>query len=124
MKYVDGYVLVVPKRKVKEYQKLASEAGRFWKKHGALDYVECIGDDLNPDVGGEKILTFPKLAKLKKGETVWLSFVTYKSKKHRDSVNKKVAKEYEKKYKDNPNQKMPFDVKRMAFGGFKVAVKK
>ena len=101
---------------------MAEEGAKFWKKCGALEYRECVGDDMNPNMGGEKFLTFPKLTKLKKGEVVWYSFITYKSRAHRDLVNKKVMKEMDKqkdKYKDF---KMPFDVKRMSYGGFRVVV--
>ncbi len=119
MSYVDGFVLIVPKNKIKEYKKMASEAGKVWKENGALEYFECIGDDLNPK--GIQA-TFPKLVKLKPGETVWFSFIIYKSKAHRDKVNKNVMKIFsEKKYAD---KEMPFDMKRMSFGGFKTVVKK
>lgn len=122
-KYVDGFVLVVPKNKVVEYKKMAEWGKRVWMKHGALDYKECMGDDLRvKSMGGPKPLAFPKMAKTKKNETVWFSFVTYKSRAHRDQVNKKVMAEMAKsadKYKDMP---MPFDVRRMAYGGFKVVV--
>ena len=120
--YVDGFVLVVPKKNYSAYKKMAEEGAKFWKKCGALEYRECVGDDMNPNMGGEKFLTFPKLTKLKKGEVVWYSFITYKSRAHRDLVNKKVMKEMDKqkdKYKDF---KMPFDVKRMSYGGFRVVV--
>lgn len=123
-KYVDGYVLVVPKKKVDAYRKMAKDASKIWKKCGALEYMECLGDDLTPDMGGMKILTFTKLMKLKKNETVWFSFITYKSRAHRDRVNKNVMKEMEKKYGKEAMDStgMPFDMKRMAYGGFKVAV--
>jgi uncharacterized protein YbaA (DUF1428 family) len=121
-KYVDGYVLVVPKKNVAKYRKMAQDGLRVWMKFGALDYKESIGDDLDPDMGGFQIRTFPKLAKLKRGETVWFSFITYKSKKHRDLVNKKVAAEMERQAKKYKNFKMPFDMKRMSFGGFRVMV--
>ncbi len=120
--YVDGFVLVVPKKKVAEYRSMAQEGGKIWIKYGALDYKECMGDDMSPNMGGMPGLTFPKMAKVKKGETVWFSYITYKSRAHRDQVNKKVMAEMDKqaeKYKDKP---MPFDMKRMAYGGFKVVV--
>jgi len=120
MKYVDGFVFVVPKRNLGAYRKMAQLAGRVWKKHGALEYFECAGDDLNPNTGNMKATTFPKITKLKKGESVWFSFIVYKSKSHRNNVNKKVMKYFEKD-KDK-NMKMPFDMKRMAYGGFKVIV--
>jgi uncharacterized protein YbaA (DUF1428 family) len=117
--YVDGFVLVVPKNKTAAYRKMAQGGRTMWMKFGALDYKECI---LNQAKTQHPILTFPKLAKVKKGETVWFSYITYTSRAHRDQVNKKVmalmSKEA-KKYKDIP---MPFDLKRMAYGGFKVIV--
>lgn len=119
--YVDGFVLSVPTKNLKAYQKMALEAGKVWKKHGALDYKECVGEDLSP-AGEAQIMTFPELAKPKKGETVLFSFITYKSRKHRDEVNAKVMKEmseYAEKHKD---KKMPFDMKRMAYGGFQSIV--
>ncbi|PIQ78613.1 RNA signal recognition particle [Candidatus Peregrinibacteria bacterium CG11_big_fil_rev_8_21_14_0_20_46_8] len=121
-KYVDGFVLVVPKTKVAAYKKMAKEAAKIWKKYGALDYKECMGDDLHPDMGGMPALNFPKMTNAKKNETVWFSYITYKSRAHRDSVNKKVMAEMDKKYADMKDMPMPFDMKRMAFGGFKVAV--
>src|SRR3989344_1691181 len=98
MSYVDGFVLVVPKKNTKAYQKMANAGGKMWKKYGAIGYFECMGDDLNPNMGGMKVLTFPKMAKVKKDP----------------SMN-------EANWKDKP---MPFDVKKMAYGGFKVMVKK
>jgi len=117
--YVDGFVLVVPKKKVAAYKKIAAIAGKMWMKHGALEYKECIGDDLNPKWAK---LTFPKMTKLKPSETVWFSFITYKSKAHRDAVNKKVMKDMDKQSEKYKNMPMPFDMKRMAYGGFKVEV--
>jgi alkaline phosphatase len=117
--YVDGFVLVIPKKNAAAYKKMATEGSRVWKKHGALDYKECVIDDVSPPM---VTLTFPKLAKAKPNEAVWFSFITYKSKAHRDRVNAKVMAEMSKqgeKYKDMP---MPFDTKRMAYGGFKVIV--
>src|SRR3989344_758364 len=104
-KYVDGFVLVVPKKKAAEYRKMAQGAEKIWMKHGALDYKECMGDDLSPNTGGMPALTFPKMVKAKKNETVWFSYITYKSRAHRDQVNKKVMAEMDKqaeKYKDVP----------------------
>lgn len=121
--YVDGFVLIVPKNKVAAYKKMAQGAAKMWMKLGALDYKECMGDDLNiKPMGGMKPLSFLNLAKVKKNETVWFSYITYRSKAHRDQVNKKVMAEMEKDksaYKDMP---MPFDMKRMAYGGFQVVV--
>ncbi len=120
--YVDGFVLVVPKKNVAAYKKMAKDAAKVWKKFGALDYKECMGDDLTIK-GPMQILSFTKLAKLKKGETVWFSYITYKNRKHRDAVNKKVMAYFEKKYTHKEmQQSMPFDEKRMAYGGFTVEV--
>jgi uncharacterized protein YbaA (DUF1428 family) len=123
-KYVDGFLLVVPKDKVSAYKKMAQEGAKAWKKHGALEYMECIGNDLFPKGAGMKPLTFPKIIKSKSNETVWFSFIVYKSKKHRDEVNAKVMKDMDKamaKYKDKP---IPFDMKRFTYGGFEVVVEK
>ncbi|HII17430.1 TPA: DUF1428 domain-containing protein [Candidatus Woesearchaeota archaeon] len=122
MKYVDGFVLVVSKKRVKAYQKMAQMAGKVWKKHGALAYFECMGDDLNPDMCGMKALMFPKMAKLKKGETVWFSFIMYKSRKHRDLVNAKVMKDPLMNANDWKDKPMPFDMKRFAYAGFRAIV--
>ena len=119
MTYVDGFVLVVKKGKLKDYKKMASAAGKIWIKHGALEYFECVGEDMNPKWVQ---LTFPKMIKPKSGEKVVFSFIVYKNKKHRDSINKKVMKDpfmNDSKYKDKP---MPFDMKRMAYGGFETIV--
>ncbi|APV45175.1 hypothetical protein Dform_01857 [Dehalogenimonas formicexedens] len=120
MRYVDGFVIVVPEGNVEAYRKLAEESGRIWKKYGALEYVECIGDDLNPEMPGEmKGVTFPEIAGAKPGETVAFSFIVYKSREHRDEVNAKVMKD---PFMNGTVQPMPFDVKRTAFGGFKAIV--
>lgn len=121
MRYVDGFVLVIPKENLAAYKKMAAGGGKLWKKHGALEYVEAVGDDMEPDMpdmGGMKILTFPKLTKLKDDEVPVFSFVIYKSRAHRDRVNAKVMKEMEGK---EPPE-MPFDMKRMAYGGFRAIV--
>jgi len=120
--YVDGFVLIVPKKQVAEYRKMAEIGKKMWMKYGALDYKECMGDDLKTkNMGGMKPLSFIKMTKAKPAEDVWFSFIVYKSKKHRDEVNAKVMKEMMK----NPKSKdmsMPFDMKKMAYGGFKVIV--
>ena len=122
-KYVDGFVLVIPKKNTKAYKKMAQEGRDTWMKHGALEYFECKGDDLKPQaMGGAKSLGFLNMAKAKPDETVWFSFVVYKSKKHRDEVNKKVMDEMSEKYKDKTDFQMPFDMNRMAHGGFSVEV--
>lgn len=115
--YVDGFVLVVPQKNVGMYRTMARQGAKLWRKHGALEYKECMGDDIKAPFG----LPFPKLTKLKRGETVWFSFIGYRSKSHRDSVNKKVMADPAMNDK-SWEKKMPFDMKRMAYGGFKVVV--
>lgn len=117
-KYVDGFVLSIPKKNTAKYKRLAREAARVWKKFGALDYKECMLDDPKPKF---VTFTFPKMAKVKRGETVWFSYIVYKSHKHRDDVNKKVMAYFEKKYGKDMTA-MPFDMKRFAYGGFSVVV--
>lgn len=122
-KYVDGFVFVVSKDKLQEYTKMATEGRDMWMRHGALEYYECKGDDLLPkEMGGMKSLGFTELAKANADETVWFSFIVYKTKEHRDEVNKKVMDEMSEKYKDVKDFSMPFDMKRMATGGFGVEV--
>jgi uncharacterized protein YbaA (DUF1428 family) len=116
MSYVDGFVLVVPKKKLPAYVKLARKASKVWREHGALDYRECVGDDLKVKMG----LPFPKLARARAGETVIFSWISYKSRAHRDKVNAKVMAD--KRLFDGMPKEMPFDVKRMAYGGFKTLV--
>lgn len=117
-KYVDGFVLAVPKKNIAKYKKMAQEASKVWKKFGALDYKECMIDDVKPKF---VTFTFPKMAKTKPGEAVWFSFIVYKSRRHRDSVNKKVMAYFDKKY-SKKDMAMPFDMKRFAYGGFEVVV--
>lgn len=120
-RYVDGYVLPVPKKKIAEYTTMAQEGGKIWMKHGALQYVECVGEDLK-SAAKWGCVPFSKLAKIKPNETVVFSFIVYKSRAHRDSVNAKVMKDpqmNQEKWKDKP---MPFEMKRMAVGGFKTIV--
>ena len=115
MKYVDGYVLPVPKKNLKAYIRMARMGQRLWRKYGALDYKECVGDDLKTKWG----TPFPRMMKLKPGEIVVFSYIVFKSRAHRDRVNAMVMKEMEKM---SEPQEMPFDVKRMVYGGFKVLV--
>jgi len=117
MRYVDGFVLAVPETNLKTYRSIAQKAGKIWKEHGAIEYVEAIGDDLNVKFG----LPFTKLAKTKPGETVFFSFIVYKSRADRDKVNAKVMSDPRMK-KMMEKGPMPFDLKRMAFGGFKALV--
>lgn len=123
-KYIDGFVLVVPNDKAEEYKIMAEEGRDIWMKHGAVSYFECAGDDLEPkEMGDMKSLGFKELAKVESNETVWFSFITYTSKEHRDEVNKKVMDEMAEKYQDQTDAfQMPFDMSRMAQGGFKVVV--
>ncbi len=120
--YVDGFVLIIPKKNVAAYKKMATEAASVWKKFGALDYKECMGDDMSPNMGGKPGFTFPKITKAKPTDTVWFSYIVYKDKKHRDTVNKKVMDYFGKKYADKKHDEMPFDMKKMAYGGFSVIV--
>jgi len=116
MRYVDGYVLPVPKKKLQAYRRLAKIGGKVWKDHGALEFRECAGDDLNVKWG----VPFPRRIKLKPGETVVFSWIVFKSRAHRDRVNAKVMKD-PRLAKMDPKS-MPFDSKRMVYGGFKVLV--
>ena len=113
MAYVDGFLIPLKKKNLKAYKKMALLGKKTWMKLGALDYKECVGDDLSAPWG----TPFPKVMKLKADETLVFAFIVFKSRAHRDSVNKKMMKEMA----DMPME-MPFDMKRMAFGGFKVLV--
>ncbi|MGV8142179.1 MAG: DUF1428 domain-containing protein [Candidatus Pacearchaeota archaeon] len=123
-RYVDGFVFTIKPGKMKAYKKMASDGGKAWMKHGALQYVECVGNDMNPDMHGMKCPTFPQITKPAKGEKVGFSFIVFKSKKHRDAVNAKVMKEMSKAYKeeDCKDDVMPFDFKKMTYGGFESIV--
>lgn len=122
-KYVDGFVLVVPKGKEAEYEKMASEGRDSWMKHGALQYFECRGDDLKPqEMGDQKSRAFDEMAGASADENVWFSFIVFESKEHRDEVNKKVIAEMDEAYSDQIDFEMPNDMKKMAYGGFAVAV--
>ena len=116
-KYVDGFVIPVAKKKLPAYRKMAKIGAKLWKKHGALEYFECVGDDLRSPIAGT---TFLQSVKAKKGETVIFSFIVFKSRKHRDSVNAKVMKD--PMMNETPITAMPFDLKRMVYGGFKAFV--
>lgn len=114
-KYVDGFVIAVPKDKLDEYKKLAKEGAKVWKKYGAVDYLETVGEDMEPEGVS---LTFPKLMKLKEDEVVVFSYIVYKSKAQRNKINKQVmADPAMQKYE---TMQMPFNMKRMAMGGFEV----
>lgn len=114
-KYVDGFLLPLPKDKVADYQRMSKKASKVWLDHGALEYRECVGDDLDSPFG----LPFPKGIRTKPNETVVFAWIVYKSKTHRDAVNKKVMADPRMK---EPPAGMPFDMKRMMYGGFKVIV--
>jgi uncharacterized protein YbaA (DUF1428 family) len=116
MAYVDGFVLPVPKKNLAAYRKMATKAGKTWIKHGALSYVEAVADDVKPG----KLTSFPQSVKLKDGETVIFAWATYKSRKHRDQVMAKVMKDPAMTGYDP--KKLPFDGKRMFWGGFKQLV--
>ena len=117
MEYVDGFVLPLPKKNVNEYKRIARLAGKVWRDHGALDYRECVADDIS--VG--KRTSFPRSVKMKSGETVVFAWITYKSRKERDRINKKVMKDPRLAKMMDP-KKMPFDARRMFWGGFKTIV--
>jgi alkaline phosphatase len=118
-KYVDGFVIPIPKKNKAKYMKMARAGCLAWKKFGALDYKECVLEDEAPPFAA---LTFPKMAKTKPGETVWFSFIVFKSKAHRNAVNKKVMDYFAKKYGNDMSKDMPFDLTRFAVGGFTVMV--
>lgn len=111
--YVDGFVLPVPKKNRAAYKKMAQKAGKIWKEYGALEYIECEADDVKPG----KTTSFPQSVKLKPGETVFFSWIVYKNKKQRDKINKQVMKD--PRLADMGPEMMPFDGKRMIYGGFK-----
>ena len=117
MKYVDGYVLPVPRKNLTAYRRMATKAGKVWREHGALEFFECVGDDLKTKMAA----SFPRTIKLKPGETVVFSWIVFKSRAHRDAVNTKVMKD--PRLNEMMDMKtMPFDSKRMVYGGFKVMV--
>lgn len=121
MTYVDGFVLPVPKNKVQAYRRMAQKAGKVWREHGAIEFRECVADQLRVDDGtGKKISSFPRLMKLKPGETVFFSYIVFKSRAQRDRVNAKVMKDPRVVNMDPKD--MPYDVKRMAYGGFRPLV--
>jgi uncharacterized protein YbaA (DUF1428 family) len=115
-KYADGFVIPIPKKNLAAYRRIARAAGKIWKEHGALEYRECVGEDTDIKFG----LPFPKLAKVKKGETVVFSWIVYKSRAHRDKVNAKVMKD--PRIAAMSPKEMPFVCKRMTYGGFDVLV--
>jgi uncharacterized protein YbaA (DUF1428 family) len=114
--YVDGFIVPVPKKNIAAYRKLARQAGKIWKEHGALEYRECVADDVKPG----KHTSFPQSVKLKPNEIVWLSWIRYKSRRHRDQVNAAAMKD--PRIAKMGIGAMPFDGKRMIYGGFKALV--
>jgi uncharacterized protein YbaA (DUF1428 family) len=122
-KYVDGFVLVVPMDKTDEYKRMAEGGRDLWMKHGALSFYESRGDDLVPQgMGGEQARAFTEMAGARGDETVWFSFIVFESKEHRDQVNAKVMEEMHKQMEAGEDMSMPFEMKRMAYGGFVVEV--
>lgn len=114
--YVDGFVLAVPRKNIDSYRRMARMGGKIWREHGALEFRECVGDDLAVKMG----VPFPRIMKKKPNETIIFSWITFKSRTHRDRVNAKVMKD--PRLVDMDPKSMPFDVKRMAYGGFKILV--
>ncbi|WP_104202844.1 DUF1428 domain-containing protein [Billgrantia saliphila] len=116
MKYIDGFVLPVPKDKLDEYIAIARQAGEVWREYGALEYMECVADDVQPG----KLTSFPQSVDLKEGETVIFSYIVYESREQRDQVNEKVMQD--PRIAGFDPKTMPFDMKRMFWGGFKAVV--
>lgn len=116
MRYIDGFLLTLPKKNIRAYAAIAKKAARIWCEHGALEYRECLGEDMVSPCG----LPFPKVAKAKAGETVVFAWILYKSRAHRDKVNKAVMTD--PRMLKLMNLPMPFDMKRMSHGGFQVLV--
>lgn len=122
-KYVDGFILVIPKGKEAEYQKMAEDGRDSWMKHGALQYFECRGNDLKQqEMGDMKSRAFSEMAGANETENVWFSFIVFESKEHRDEVNAKVMQEMGETYDEQTDFVMPNDMTKMAYGGFEVAV--
>ena len=122
-KYIDGFVLVVPKGKEAEYEEMAKMGRDSWMKHGALQYFECKGEDLKPqEMGDQKSRAYKEMTGAGDDENVWFSFIVFNSKEHRDEVNKKVMDEMSEAYQDQADFEMPTDMRRMAYGGFDVVV--
>ncbi len=122
-KYVDGFVLVVPKGKAEEYRKMAEDGRDSWIKHGALQYFECKGDDLKQqEMGQDKSRSFSEMSGAESGDDVWFSFIIFESKEHRDEVNTKVMEEMGEAYDENSDFVSPFDMNQLAYGGFEVLV--
>lgn len=122
-KYIDGFVLVVPKGKEVEYEEMAKMGRDSWMKHGALQYFECRGEDLKQqEMDGQKSRSFTEMAGANDEENVWFSLIVFESKEHRDEVNKKVMEEMSQAYDEQSDFVSPTDMTRMAYGGFEVVV--
>jgi len=122
-KYVDGFVLVVPKGKADAYRKMAEEGRDAWIKHGALGFFECKSDDLKQqEMGPDKSRSFSEMAGAESDQDVWFSFIIFESKEHRDEVNKKVMAEMDEAYDEQSDFTSPFKMSQMAYGGFEVIV--
>ena len=122
-KYIDGFVLVVPKGKAEEYRKMAEEGRDAWMRHGALEYLECRGEDLRQqEMGEERSRSFREMARAGDGDDVWFSFIVFESRAHRDEVNRKVMEEMEAAYDEQSGFVSPFEMTGMAYGGFEVVV--
>jgi len=115
-RYVDGFVLPIPKKNAASYRRIAKKAGKIWMEHGALQYCESVAEDVKPG----KTTSFPKSVKLKPGEVVWFSWIVFKSRAHRDKVNAKVMSD--PRLAGMATAAMPFDMRRMIYGGFEIAV--
>lgn len=116
-RYVDGFVVPIPKRNIDAYRRLSRKAGRVWREHGALEYIECVADDVKPG----RYTSFPQAVKLKPDEVVWFSWIVFKSRRDRDRVNARVMKDPRLASMMDPKA-MPFDGKRLIYGGFKAMV--
>ncbi len=122
-KYVDGFILVVPKGKTEDYKKMAEDGRESWMRHGALAYYECKNDDLTQEeMGPFKSRSFSEMANAEEAEDVWFSFIVFESKEHRDEVNKKVMAEMEESYDEQSGFESPFEMSKLAKGGFEVIV--
>lgn len=122
-KYVDGFVLVVPKGKEAEYAEMAKQGRDSWMKHGALQYFECKGDDLKvQEMGDQKSRSYKDMTDASDDDNVWYSFIVFESKEHRDEVNAKVMAEMDEAYSEATDFEMPNDMQKMAYGGFEVVV--
>lgn len=122
-KYIDGFVIVIPKGKAEDYKKMAEEGRDSWLRHGALQYFECKSDDLKQqEMGPIKSRSYREMTGAQEGDDVWFSFIVFESKEHRDEVNKKVMAEMDEAYAEQTDFVAPFEMSQMAYGGFEVVV--